>query len=266
LREPGRRLRILLAEDSPVNQKLAVRMLEKWGHCVTVADNGRRAVTLFQEAGRGGFDLVLMDVQMPDMNGFEATAAVRSAEVELGSHVPIVAMTAHAMKGDRERCLTAGMDDYLSKPIDAAKLFELIDGVGTGEALESAAAPASRMEGHTWDAEAALVRVGGDEDLLRETVSLLLAELPKMIGSVHTALRRKDATGVERAAHKLKGSVGILDAGDAVRAARRLEELGRAGDLGEADAALRQLDETLERLTPALQLFTMHTSGMPSRA
>jgi CheY-like chemotaxis protein len=129
VREPRRRLRILLAEDNPVNQKLAIRMLGKWGHLVTLAEDGRKAVALVNEAGPENFDLVLMDVQMPLMNGFEATAALRQAEQRTGRHVRIVAMTAHAMKGDHERCLAAGMDGYISKPIDAAQLFDLIEGV-----------------------------------------------------------------------------------------------------------------------------------------
>jgi two-component system, sensor histidine kinase and response regulator len=117
--EPGRSLHLLLVEDNPVNQKLAVRLLERLGHQVAVADDGRQALTALaaQEV-----DLVLMDVQMPVMDGFEATAAIRAREREHGGHLPIIAMTAHAMKGDRERCLAAGMDDYVTKPIDSAGL------------------------------------------------------------------------------------------------------------------------------------------------
>jgi CheY-like chemotaxis protein len=118
------RLRILLAEDSLFNQKLAVGLLEKAGHTVVVANHGKEAVAAWRE---GQFDLVLMDVQMPEMDGFDATADIRAAEANAGTHVPIVAMTAHAMKGDRERCLAAGMDDYLAKPIRASQLFETID-------------------------------------------------------------------------------------------------------------------------------------------
>jgi len=111
-----RRLRILVAEDSPVNHKLVVRLLEKWGHTVVVAHDGREALAALDEQR---FDVVLMDIQMPEMDGFEATAAIRAQEETTGPHVPIIAMTAHAMQGDRERCLEAGMDGYVTKPIRA---------------------------------------------------------------------------------------------------------------------------------------------------
>jgi CheY-like chemotaxis protein len=115
---------VLLAEDNEVNQRLAVRLLEKAGHTVVVAENGRVAVAA---ASRQRFDVILMDVQMPEMGGFEATAAIRAAEAASGGHVPIVAMTAHAMPGDADRCLAAGMDDYVAKPVRPEQLFAAID-------------------------------------------------------------------------------------------------------------------------------------------
>jgi CheY-like chemotaxis protein len=255
LREPRRRLRILLAEDNPVNQKLAIRMLEKWGHLVTLAEDGRKAVALVRAAGPESFDLVLMDVQMPLMNGFEATAALRQAEQRTGGHLHIVAMTAHAMKGDQERCLAAGMDGYISKPIDAAQLFEFIEEMGPSAAAPPRAAAPPPPPDQVWDYAAALARVGGDEGLLRETTDLLLVELPRLLDSIHAAVRAEDAGAVERAAHKLKGAVGILEARGAVAAARDLEALGRENDLAHAGAAVRKLDQEVERLTPALTLF-----------
>jgi CheY-like chemotaxis protein len=116
-------LHILLADDNAVNLKLALRLLEKQGYCVTVATNGREVLAAHD---REEFDLVLMDVQMPEMDGFEATTAIRAREIRTGRHLPIIAMTAHAMQGDHERCLSAGMDDYISKPIDSKELFESI--------------------------------------------------------------------------------------------------------------------------------------------
>jgi CheY-like chemotaxis protein len=119
-------LHVLLAEDSLVNQRLAVALLERQGHSVTVVGNGKEALSATEQQN---FDLVLMDVQMPEMDGLEATAEIRSRERQTGAHVPIIAMTAHALKGDRELCLAAGMDDYVAKPIRADELFETIDTV-----------------------------------------------------------------------------------------------------------------------------------------
>jgi CheY-like chemotaxis protein len=129
-RQTGSPLRILLAEDNTVNQRVAARMLEKWGHRVVVAANGSEALQLLE---RESFDLVLMDVQMPEMGGFEATAAIREKEKATGRHLPIVAMTAHAMKGDAERCLAAGMDAYISKPVVGADLFDVVEKSGRRE-------------------------------------------------------------------------------------------------------------------------------------
>ena len=123
LREHRARLKILLAEDNRVNQVLAIRLLEKSGHEVTVAGNGAEALEEFDQQV---FDLVLMDIQMPEMDGFEATAAIRKSEMKSGKHIPIIAMTAHAMAGDRKRCLASGMDDYISKPIRLELLLDAI--------------------------------------------------------------------------------------------------------------------------------------------
>jgi CheY-like chemotaxis protein len=120
---PARRLHVLLAEDSPTNQKLVINLLERWGHQVTVAQNGREAVAA---CAAGSFDLVLMDVEMPHMDGYEATAAIRAQQQHCAGHVPIIAMTAHAMQGDREHCLSAGMDGYIPKPIRKQQLQEIL--------------------------------------------------------------------------------------------------------------------------------------------
>jgi two-component system, sensor histidine kinase and response regulator len=124
VRESRGKLRILLAEDNMVNQRLAFRLLEKQGHVIVLANNGQEAL---DHLLKDSFDLILMDVQMPDVDGLEATREIRKREVSTGKHIPIVAMTAHAMEGDRERCIEAGMDDYISKPIKASMLFEVIE-------------------------------------------------------------------------------------------------------------------------------------------
>jgi CheY-like chemotaxis protein len=142
-------LKILLAEDNQVNQKLVVWMLEKRGHKITVAGNGREAVSALQS---GAFDLVLMDIQMPEMDGFEATAAIRESERGTGRHQRIIAMTAHAMKGDDQRCVDAGMDGYLAKPIRGEDLYALLEGVGESRVpggvplLEGEREPAADLE------------------------------------------------------------------------------------------------------------------------
>jgi CheY-like chemotaxis protein len=127
LREAHKSLKILVAEDNVVNQKLVLRMLERLGHSTVLAQNGRQAVDLFDS---GVFDIVLMDVQMPELDGMEATAVIREHEKRTGARTPIYALTAHAMKGDREQCLAAGMDGYLTKPIQSQELYKLLDMVG----------------------------------------------------------------------------------------------------------------------------------------
>jgi CheY-like chemotaxis protein len=261
VREPRRRRRILLVEDNPVNQKLAIRMLEKWGHAVTLAADGQQAAAIFEASGPDGFDLVLMDVQMPVMNGFEATGALRRIERRTGTRVPIVAMTAHAMKGDDDRCLAAGMDGYLSKPIDAAKLFDIIEGVQPSAAPPPPAPPSASSQ--LWDPDAALDRVGGDDGLLREMAGLLAAELPRLLGDVRAAVVKADGDVLERAAHKLKGAVGVVGAPDVIAAARQLEGLGRTRDLAQAGAVMQALDREVDRLMPALAQFAAGGSAKP---
>ena len=134
LRETRKVLRVLVVEDNPVNQHLAVRLVEKKGHSVTAVGSGRGALEILE---RELFDVVLMDVQMPEMDGFEATGAIRKKEQGTGSHLPIIAMTAHAMRGDRERCLTAGMDAYVTKPVNVKKLFAAIESVCPQETMAS---------------------------------------------------------------------------------------------------------------------------------
>jgi CheY-like chemotaxis protein/nitrogen-specific signal transduction histidine kinase/HPt (histidine-containing phosphotransfer) domain-containing protein len=247
--EAGRPLRILLAEDNVVNQKLATRMLEQQGHAVTVAAHGKAALAALE---RQAFDVVLMDMEMPEMGGLEATVRLRGREKGTGRHVPVIAMTANAMKGDRERCLDAGMDGYVTKPIQPAELWEalhaLVPAAAGGEA--AAAAPAGDS---AFDRPAALKRVGGDEGLLRELAELLLEDGPRVQRDLRDAAAAGDAARVKLFAHTLKGSVGTFEATGAFAAAERLEILARSGDLTGAPAALAALDEQLDRLWPALR-------------
>jgi two-component system sensor histidine kinase/response regulator len=242
----GRTLRVLLAEDNLVNQKLTVRLLEKQGHTIVVAANGREAVEAVQ---RQPFDLVLMDVQMPEMDGFEATAAIRQLERGTGRHLPILAMTAYAMKGDRERCLASGMDDYISKPIQPRELWEKIDKlVAPNHNNGEEQTPADVL-----DRAEIRERVGGDTKLLRELIDVFFADCPRMWQDVRAALTQGDAPRLNRAAHTLKGAVGIFGAKAAHEAAERIEQLAGKGDLTQAAEAAAQLEAELERLKPALQ-------------
>lgn len=173
-------LRILVAEDNPVNQTVAIRLLQKHGHSVVIASDGKEALHKFVEAGPGGFDLVLMDVQMPEMDGFAVTAAIRERDKAASRHTHVIAMTAHALKGDRERCLAAGMDDYVSKPVQSTQLLSAIAScVGDGAAFESERDPARK--GAVYDQRAALERLAGDHEVFEEMVSAFL-DVPAATG------------------------------------------------------------------------------------
>ena len=250
--QPGRPLRILLAEDNTVNQHLAVRVLEKRGHSMTVVGDGRDALKALD---REKFDVILMDVQMPNMSGLEATVAIRQVEKMTGGHVPIIAMTAHAMTGDRQRCLESGMDDYVSKPIDPKILFEVLDRI-TAPSPQAAATAGTVLEvprETIFDMEQALERVDGDGKLLAEVAGMFCNESAKMLKDVRDALRRNDAVSLERAAHKLKGSLGAFCAHAACEAAQKLESIGRTGDLSAAEEAGHLLEAELTRLMPLLE-------------
>src|SRR5437868_3210695 len=243
----GRRLRVLLAEDNPVNQRFARTILENAGHEVTVAHNGREALARTQ-AER--FDVILMDVQMPEMDGLEATKAIRGLETGRGGRVPIVGVTAHAMKGDRERCLGAGMDGYLPKPIRPAALFAAIEAaVGQSPPPPPVEAAANEM---VLDEASLLALVGGDSALIRELTALFLQDGPERMAEMASALDAGDRTALERAAHTLKGSAGSLCGHPAARAALDLEDLAKSGDLGEARRAHAALGDEVRKLQDAL--------------
>jgi signal transduction histidine kinase/FixJ family two-component response regulator/HPt (histidine-containing phosphotransfer) domain-containing protein len=267
-----RGLKILLAEDNAVNQKLAVLLLEKHDHRVTVVDDGRKVIEAFQ---RETFDLVLMDVQMPVIDGFTAVGEIRKLEAASSARIPIVAMTAHAMKGDRERCLAAGMDGYVSKPIQPQKLYDAIAELApaprapdraaasaTGAMLRIDAAvdspvsaPSNGSESVTIDWEEALVHTGGDRNLMRTMIDVFLTESPRMLEEARQALAARDAPRLRRAGHSIKGSCGYFAAKRAFDAALFVERLGEQGDFASAAAALAELDDQIACLQPALEQF-----------
>jgi PAS domain S-box-containing protein len=242
-----RGLRVLLAEDNPVNQMLATRLVEKLGHTALIASDGNEALALWREQP---FDLVLMDVQMPELDGLAATAAIREREKETGAHIPIVAITAHAMKGDRERCLAAGMDAYLAKPIGAQQLAEVLRELFEGGPQAGPAAHAARG---TLDRNALLARVGGDRKLLRELIDVYLADSPKMLGRIRRAVAAREAGELREAAHALKGAIANFAAKGAFDAALELETMGREQRLGAARDALARLEAEIEEVEQALR-------------
>jgi two-component system sensor histidine kinase/response regulator len=231
----GRVLNILLAEDNIVNQRLTILLLEKRGHRVSVVGDGKQAVAT---ADKRSFDLALMDIQLPEMNGLEATAAIRAREEQTGRHLPIIAMTAHAMKGDRETCLAAGMDAYISKPIRAAELFEVIDNL-VGRDVP-------------FDEAAVLARVEGSRELLAELIKAFVGECPELMAQVREAIEHRDAAALARAAHALKGAACNLTDKAAFRITVDLEGLARARDLSTADLVFQELELEMARLVKAL--------------
>jgi PAS domain S-box-containing protein len=248
----GRRLKLLLAEDNAVNQKLAVRLLERAGHTVVVAEDGRQALAALAEQT---FDAILMDVQMPEMDGLEATAVIRYQERGTGRHVPIIAMTAHAMKGDRERCLEAGMDGYLAKPLQIEALLAVLKEIGLSQPAEAAASAASAPSNSGFDPQQAVKHVQGDLPLLKELASLFLEECAKLQQSIRQAIEEHDAVKLQRAAHTLKGAAAAITATDVQAAAQRVESAAVQPDWPTIEENWSELEQAIERLRPALNDF-----------
>jgi CheY-like chemotaxis protein len=262
-----RRLRVLVAEDNPVNQKLVQHLLEKRGHAVVIAQHGREAL---DRLATEHVDLVLMDLQMPEMDGFEAAAVIRARERDGHAHLPIVALTAHAMAGDRQRCLDAGMDGYVSKPIQPVELFDVIDRVvaswpvGREQAiLGDVTAAAVNLEAAPRDGDDVIdhigltARVQGDMVLLRTCIDVFLADSPHQLVVLRAALDRRDAAAVACAAHGIRGAVGVFSKGVAYSAAGVIERCGKEGDLAKAERTYEELGSGMERLTGALDQLAL---------
>ena len=243
--EGQRRLRVLVAEDNAVNQQVAMGFLDRAGHAAVVVGNGREVLATL---AHHDFDLILMDLQMPDLDGFETTAAIREQERSTGAHIPIVALTAHVVKGDAERCLAAGMDGYVPKPLRATELFAAIE-----SALNPAGrVPADRPSDEVLDEALLLERVGGDRRALAQLVELFLADAPLLVESIRRAIEEKDARALQAAAHTLKGAVSNFAASAATGAAARLQQIGESGRLNGARAACDVLEKELEQVRGAL--------------
>jgi CheY-like chemotaxis protein len=252
-----RELHILLAEDNRVNQAVASRILAKLGHSLVIANNGLEAI---EQLKQQAFDLVLMDVQMPEMDGILATKVIREHEKSTHDHIPIIAMTAHAMTGDRDRCLAAGMDGFVTKPItpeevDAAILAALNDtskidrDMGADEHQEKA------TEGSElpWDPSTTLEQLGGDETLLQEVIDIFLEEAPKHLAALRVAVEQGIAETVETTAHTLKGEFGYLCVPGISQRASQIEEMGRSNDIRGAAGLLPQFELDIRGLFTAIR-------------
>jgi PAS domain S-box-containing protein len=248
----GRQLHILVAEDNPVNQLLARRVLEKRGHTLHIAGNGREVL---QALDRDQFDLILMDVQMPDMNGMEVTVEIRRREQQAGGYVPIIAMTAHALKGYRELCLASGMDGFISKPLRINELYDLLDEiVGTTVAVAgpSAKEVTEQVEELCYDHDRALEQFCGEIELMREIQILFIDDSRQALLMLRSAIALGDAPSIEQIAHKLKGSIANFFAEAATAATVRMEIIGHENDLTNAEEALAELELQLTGLEKAL--------------
>jgi CheY-like chemotaxis protein/HPt (histidine-containing phosphotransfer) domain-containing protein len=266
------RTRILIAEDNAVNQKVAVMMLERLGYQADVAANGLEAVeALFS---RIPYAAVLMDVQMPEMDGYEATAQIRERESELGHHTPIIAMTANAMQGDREKALEAGMDDYVSKPVKPEELDAVLErwipqpdaeASAPEEQIDSAATPGRGGGGGVTDPLDQSVLAGlrelGDQELLAKLAELFLEDVPPQLEVLREAIEGGDASSVERVGHTLKGSCGNMGALRMGTLCAELEEIGHSGELERGPVLFERLEAEFGRVRPALEAEMEESQG-----
>ena len=236
-----RSLCILVAEDSPTNQLIAKLSLTKAGHAVTLANNGKQAVESFMASRQAQqpFDVILMDVAMPEMDGLDATRAIREKEKELGGHMPIVAMTAFATKEYQLKCVEAGMDAYVTKPVRIDELDKVLIPL-----LDVKATPSSPV-----NLREALEVVGDDVDILRDAVAASLAEVPEQLSALKEAMSNRDAKGVESRAHRLKGVMGNLGGMLAHQVGQTLETMGGQGDLSNGTNALASFEKEIARVT-----------------
>lgn len=260
-----RSLRILLAEDSLVNQRLAIGTLERLGHQTTVANNGLEVLSQLQ---RNSFDVVLMDIQMPELDGLETSKRIREQEKRTGGHLPIIAVTAHALKGDRERCLEVGMDGYVSKPIRQRLLIEEIERVlGTAVAprpVSAADVPPSGVSAVDW--QVALDYCGGDPALLRDIAEAFLEEWPKRTTEIRRGLEEPDFELLHRAAHTVKGSMRYFGAHQAFQSALQLEGLGTQKSTVGGDELWSRLQHEVHFVVPLLVDYVQGRLELPTPA
>lgn len=243
--------RILLAEDNPINQAVMLRMLEKMGHSPSLAHDGAEALAMLNSHT---FDLILMDVQMPNIDGLAATRTIRENEKQSGTRIPILAITAHAMKGDRERCLEAGMDACLTKPVTRKAVEEAITRLLESEPASTLGSAASLQKNDPgWSRAIALHRVDGDESLLEELIQIFLRESPVQLSTLRAAIDSGGYEVIERTAHTIKGELGYLGLSTVAEDARRLELCGREHDLNNASSLIAKLESQITTISAAMR-------------
>ncbi|MBS0202538.1 MAG: response regulator [Planctomycetes bacterium] len=267
--------RVLLVEDNEINRRVAVGLLRTRGHQVVVAENGQEAVDKLSELE---FDVVLMDMQMPVMDGYEATLEIRRREHLAGGHIPIVAMTAEALKGDRERCLEAGMDDYVAKPIVPAELYRAVERFPalclSAATTESANQPPdsrheqivqSTLPQNSQVADPPVIdwaiaqqRLGGGASVIQEFAAIMQEQVPKLMAEIRHAIETRDSQLLRRTAHTIKGSATYFGAEPLVQAAMSLENLGRDGLFEDTATLLERLETEVDHVLNALE------SGFPA--
>ncbi len=257
-----RPMKVLLAEDGRVNQMVAIKLLEKRGHSVVLAEDGQIAVELH---AREPFDAILMDMQMPRMDGYAATKAIRKREVESGEHIPIIAMTANAMKGDREKCIEAGMDDYVAKPVRSDELYSVLEKYAPADGGESASTANGNRNSSLsetipdddidiFDRNHFRTQMA-DRDLMIELIGLFSEETESLLEKARHAVATHDSAGLHAAAHSLKGTLGTYCATKAHLSAKALDDLARSGDLSRAADTLTKCEHQVEHLRAALLQF-----------
>jgi PAS domain S-box-containing protein len=251
----GAPLHILLVEDGVINQRVATGFLERAGHRVSLANNGKEAVDAIENQT---FDLVLMDVQMPVMDGHAATVIIREREKQTGEHIQIISMTAAAMKGDRERCLAAGMDAYISKPIDVEELLKSIAEHGGGQVADDSpetvlGSSSSAVEDNIVDFKSAEKNVPGGEKILRELGGLFLGECPRLLGELVAAVGESDVTTAQRAAHTLKSNATIFAATPLADIAAKIEKFAARKRLGDVERLVPGIELAGERVCQAIR-------------
>ena len=262
-RPSGSGLNILLAEDHPVNRELVVTLLTQEGHQVATAHDGGRALRL---ATQQKFDLILMDVQMPELDGLEVTRLIREGEKLAGQHVPIIALTARAMKGDRELCLAAGADAYLSKPVKRPQLLDLIGRLTQSPAAEMASPGelTATVSAENVDLPRLLDQIGGDFKIARKLMDMFLQSLPEQLTEIRSAVARRDDGTLVHAVHAVKGAVANFATGTAYAAARRLEQAARKADWAEIGPAQSEFEQQMNALVAQLEAHLKQDLSAPA--